>query len=135
MSAHTNAPVTERLTRLLAAEPDIVLATVFGSVAEGKQRVDSDLDIAVLTGRPLALERKQQLIKLLAMESGRPVDLVDLQTAGTVSLRSALLGGKKLFCRDNAAYAALLSRALFDSADFLPYRERLLRQRRAAWTS
>lgn len=135
MSVGTDTPLTGRLSRLLAAEPDIALATVFGSIAEDRPRVDSDLDIAVLTDRPLTAERKQQLIKLLAMESGRPVDLVDLQTAGIVALRSALLGGKKLFCRNNAAYAAILSRALFDSADFLPYRERLLRQRRVVWTS
>lgn len=135
MEARDTRPNTERLSQLLAAEADIVLATVFGSIADGTQRVDSDLDVAVLTNRPLTAERKQQLIKLLAMESGRPVDLVDLRTAGIVALRSALLRGEKLFCRDNAAYAALLSHALLDVADFLPYRERLLRQRRLAWTS
>lgn len=135
MKARTEKPNTERLSQLLAAEADIVLATVFGSIADGTQRVESDLDVAVLTNRPLTAERKQQLIKLLAMESGRPVDLVDLQTAGIVVLRSALFRGRKLFCRDNAAYAALLSRVLVDVADFLPYRERLLRQRRVAWTS
>lgn len=134
MSTRPDTAVIERVSRLLASEPDVSLAILFGSVAEGRQRVDSDLDVAVLSDRPLARERKQQLIEQLAIESGRPVDLVDLQTAGTVLLRSALLRGKKLFCRDNAAYAALLSRVLFDSADFLPYRERLLSHRRATWT-
>lgn len=127
-------PITERLSRVLASEPDIILATVFGSVAEGRPRIDSDLDVAVLSRGPLAPERKRQLIKLLAIESGRAVDLVDLRTAGAVLRRSALLRGRRLLCRDNAVYAALLSGALFDSTDFLPYRERLLRQRRAVWT-
>lgn len=134
MSTRIDVPITERLSQVLASEPDIVLATMFGSVAEGRQRVDSDVDVAVLSDRPLALERRQQLVKLLAIESGRPVDLVDLRTAGAVLLRSAVLRGRRLFCRDNSAYAALMSRALFDSADFLPYRERLLRQRRTVWT-
>lgn len=134
MSTRPDMAVIERLSQLLASEPDVTFATLFGSVAEGRQRVDSDVDVAVLADRPLARERKQQLIEKLAIESGRPVDLVDLRTAGTILLRSALLRGKKLFCRDNAAYAALLSRVLLDSADFLPYRKRLLSHRRAAWT-
>jgi len=95
MSVGTDTPLTGRLSRLLAAEPDIALATVFGSIAEDRPRVDSDLDIAVLTDRPLTAERKQQLIKLLAMESGRPVDLVDLQNCRYRSVTLSAIGGDK----------------------------------------
>jgi len=123
----------ERLKTELARQPDLELAVVFGSVASGRARPDSDLDIAVLAGQPFGAERKRELIELLARISGRAVDLIDLRTAGVPILRSALIGGKRILCRDNALYAGLLSRMLIDSADFLPYRERLLRERRRSW--
>ncbi|MEX1080522.1 MAG: hypothetical protein WEC99_00730 [Halofilum sp. (in: g-proteobacteria)] len=47
--------------------------------------------------------------------------------------RSAVLGGKLIHRRDPETHAALLSRLLVDSADFLPYRERALKARRDAW--
>lgn len=134
MALQSDTPIFKELTRLLIEQPDILLATVFGSVAAGTARVDSDLDVAVLADRPLVTGRKRQLIEMLAEASGRPVDLVDLRTAGVLVLHSALRG-KRLVCRNNAVYASLLSRALFDSADFLPYHERLLRERRNAWIS
>ena len=133
MSMEPNAPLLARLAVLLAEQPDIQLAIVFGSLTSGRLRADSDVDVAVLADEPLSQERKARLIELLAQTSARPVDLVDLRSAGVPIMRSALLGGRRLLCRDKAAYASLLSRMLSDSADFLPYRERLLRQRRDAW--
>jgi len=42
--------------------------------------------------------------------------------------------GKRLL-GSNASYAALLKKHLLDEADFMPYRRRLLSERRAAWTA
>jgi predicted nucleotidyltransferase len=123
-----------RLTAVLSAQPDVVFATLFGSVAKGTARADSDLDVGVLANTPLTAQRKQQLVRDLAVASGRPVDLVDLRNAGPVVLASALRG-LQLVGRGSAAHAALLSRAWTDAADFLPVRERILRERRNAWTS
>ena len=123
----------DRLAVLLAQQPDIVLAIAFGSLPAGGARPESDLDVAVLATRPLDKCRKMELICELARECGRPVDLVDLRTAGVSILRSVLLGGRSLLCRDHAAYAGLLSRMVTDSADFLPYRQRAMRERRNAW--
>ena len=119
-----------RVAALLAQQPDIVLAIAFGSIPAGGARPESDLDVAVLATRPLDKRRKMELISELARECGRPVDL---RTAGVSILRSVLLGGRSLLCRDQAAYAGLLSRMVMDSADFLPYRQRAMRQRRNAW--
>lgn len=117
----------------LAAESDILLAIAFGSAAGGTSRPDSDLDLAVLGDAPLDARRRQELIRLVADVTGRPVDLVDLRTAGVPVLRSALHAGRKLVCRDRRVYEQLVSRMLVDTEDFLPYRERMLRERRAAW--
>lgn len=130
----THQALLDRLTALLSAQPDIVFATLFGSVAKRTARSDSDLDVGVFADAPLGLQRRQSLVRALAELTGRPVDLVDLRDAGPVVLLSALRG-QRLVGRGGAANAALLSRVWVDDADFLPVRERILRQRRAAWTS
>lgn len=125
---------TEGLSRRLRAQPDVLLGLLFGSVAEGRAGPESDVDVAVWTKHPLASERRRELTQMLALATGRPVDLVDLRTAGPMILRSAL-GGKRLVYREPSLYAALLSQSLIDAADFLRYRERILQQRRDAWIS
>lgn len=109
------------------------LAFVFGSVARGTPRADSDLDIAIDLGRPLAAEDKLLLIDALAAASGRPVDLVDLRRAGVPLMGEILVGGVRLV-GDVAAHGALTSRHLTDVADFLPAYQRVIDQRLAALT-
>lgn len=118
----------------LAREPDIQVVIVFGSAATGRTDADSDFDIAVLGVEVLDTDRRLSLIRRIGELTGRPVDLVDLRTAGVVTLRSVFRNGRRLVCKDRRAYDRLLSRMLVDTEDFLPYRERMLRQRRNAWT-
>jgi hypothetical protein len=68
----------------------------------------------------------------LADATGRTVDLVDLRTAGEPLLGQILTHGRRIRC-SNADYAELLRRHLFDTADFMPYVQRLLAQRRKNW--
>ncbi len=116
----------------LRLHPQIELAIVFGSLAGGTQRSESDLDIAVDAGRPLSAEDKARLISELAGRIGRAIDLVDLQTAGEPLLGQIVKHGSRIH-GSNAAYAKLIIKNIFDTADFLPYRERILRERRQAW--
>jgi predicted nucleotidyltransferase len=117
---------------VLNAQPAIRLAILFGSLAAGKVRADSDIDLAVDGGRRLTAEEKMTLIAGLAAATGRPVDLVDLRAAGEPLLGQILKHGKRILGSD-AAYAAVITRHLFDQADFLPYRNRILAERRRAW--
>lgn len=123
----------DAIARDLAGDEDLRFATLFGSVATGRAGPASDLDVAVFATEPLNAERKIALIARLAELSGRPVDLVDLRTAGVLVTREALTRGRVLFCRDRRAYGELAARMVTDAADFLPYVERLLRERRRAW--
>lgn len=132
MDAKTNKTF-EAVRDFLASQADIQLGIVFGSLAEDRARRDSDLDIALLANRPLGSERFTRLIESLAQLSGRPIDLVDLKTAGVPIARSAILGGKVIFSRSREVYPAQVTRVLIDSADFLPYRNRILKERRDAW--
>lgn len=122
------------LADLLADQPQLRLAIIFGSLARGTATPQSDLDLAVwgMCG-PLSAERTQALIEELALITGRPVDLVDLATAGIAIRRTIVREGRILFARDAAAYPEVLSRLWWDTEDFLPLYERILEGRRRAW--
>ncbi len=128
-------PMTDDLTRvrdILARQSNIRQALVFGSTASGTARMESDLDIAVETGRPMSMAERIELIEALAAVSGRPIDLIDLRTVGEPLLGQILSHGRRLI-GNNTDYAALIRRHLFDAEDFLPYAERMVRERRQAW--
>ena len=118
----------------LATQPsiDIVLAILFGSLATGEGHVKSDLDLAVDAGRRLTAAEKITLISELAATTGRPVDLVDIHAIGEPLLGQILQHGKRILGSDTH-YANLIRRHLFDQADYLPYRNRILAERRQAW--
>lgn len=120
------------LKAVLSEFPEIETAIVFGSAAHGQARRDSDIDIAVAARRPLLAAEKIDLIEALAQRTGRPVDLVDLRTVAAPLLGQILRHGIRLLGSDRD-FGALISRHLFDQADFMPYRARVLAERRAAW--
>lgn len=113
--------------------PEVKAAWVFGSVAEGSARRNSDLDVAVLGERPLTSATKKALIERLAQTEGRPVDLVDLQVTRGPIVGQVLGCGTRLFCADTTLYAELMKRRMFDQADWEPLRRRILKARRDAW--
>ena len=121
-----------RVLQTLQRQPGMRQALLFGSLAAGRARPDSDMDIAVDLGRPLDSVDKARLIEALAEASGRAIDLIDLRTAGEPLLGQILKHGQRLIGSD-ADYAELMRRHIFDSEDFLPYVERMLRERRQAW--
>lgn len=122
-----------QMTDLMSRQEDVDLAIVFGSVAADIAGRDSDVDVAVMTREPMTSARKQSLISAIATATGRPVDLVDLRTAGVHLTGVVLRTGKRIVCRQPRLWAELLARNLIDSADFLPYRERLMTERRETW--
>ncbi len=120
------------MREVLAGFPELILALVFGSVAKGLQRIDSDLDIAVVAKQALTADQKIVIISALAEKTGRPVDLVDLKVVGEPLLGQIVQHGRRLLGSDGE-YGRLISRHLFEQADFMPYRNRILAERRAAW--
>jgi predicted nucleotidyltransferase len=126
----------ENLTRAILTaidtQPGIRLAILFGSLAAERERVDSDLDLAVVAGRRLTTSERLALTTELAKQTGRPVDLADLYVVGEPLLGQVLRHGKRLL-GGGTCYANLIRRHLFDQADYLPYRSRILAERRRAW--
>jgi len=124
--------IDNTLRAVLSGFSELQLAILFGSVAKGQARVDSDLDIAVLGIKPLSADEQIQIISALAEATGRPIDLIDLKVVGVPLLGQILKHGRRLFGTDTL-YGQLISRNLFDQADFMPYRNRILAERRALW--
>jgi len=111
---------------------ELELAILFGSLARNAARQHSDVDLAISAGSPLPAEARIALIEELASATGRPVDLVDLTQAGEPLLGQILTTGVRL-TGSVEAHARFLTRHLIEQADFLPYRDRILAERRQAW--
>jgi predicted nucleotidyltransferase len=124
--------LNNRIQQVLARHGDIRLAILFGSLAGARATSQSDLDLAVLGGTPLLSETKMALIGELSQAVGRPVDLIDLRMAGEPLLGQILKHGIRMLGSDSD-YAELIKRHLFEEADFMPYRRRILAERRQAW--
>ena len=127
-----NINLKQTILDAISIQPGIGLVILFGSLAAGKERKISDLDLAVDAGRRLTAGEKMVLISALAEKIGRPVDLVDIQAIGEPILGQILRYGKRILGSDTH-YANLIRRHLFDQADYLPYRNRILAERRQAW--
>lgn len=83
--------------------------------------------------RPLTTDEKSSMISMLAERTGRLVDLIDLNLS---MVSEPLLGqivrhGRRVLGSDTL-YGDLISRHLFEQADFMPYRTRLLAERQPA---
>lgn len=119
-------------TILCASGVNVELAYIFGSVAKGCAHANSDIDIAVLA-RGLDSDEKIRLWQEISAVAQRPVDWVDLSTAGVVVIHQALQGLRIIGSVE--MHAQLLTRMLIDQADFGVIVEKILKDRREAWLS
>lgn len=124
--------IESNIRAVLSGYPQVRLAVLFGSTVTGGEHRDSDVDIAVDLGRSMTPGEKKDLICALAESTGRPIDLIDLQTVGEPLLGQILVHGRRL-SGDDSIYAELLKKHLFADADFMPYYRRILAERRSAW--
>jgi len=121
----------EQLQNALSGTPGLKLAFLFGSRAHGQPRPDSDIDLGVLSDAPLSTAQRVDLVERIAQATGLPVDIVDLHGEPEPILGEVLRGVRLLGSEED--YAQLLYRHVISVADFLPLRERILRERRNAW--
>lgn len=133
-ATYRDAPgVREAIATVVGGHPAVQLAVLYGSAARGEAGPESDLDLGVMGPRPLSAAEVVALIEDLGRAVGRPVDLVDLRAAHGALLAEVLRTGVRVVEADAALYPTLLRRHLLDEADFRPYRDRILAERRRAW--
>jgi predicted nucleotidyltransferase len=131
--ARDSASVQQRLLKVIARHPAVTLAILFGSLAEGAARFESDLDLAVAGTAPLDRQARIHMVEDLASAFGRPVDLIDLNCLHGPLLHRVLTEGRLILCKDRTQYAELIQRMLAEEADVMPYYRRILAARRNAW--
>lgn len=128
-----NAKVRAAIAAVLVRHPSVTMAMLFGSLAAGRERPDSDLDLAVSSAVPLTAHARIELIDELAEAVGRPIDLIDLSQAHGPLLQQVLTTGRLILCRNRTEYAELLRRLAYEEADVMPYYRRILATRRQVW--
>ena len=97
--------ILDSVRNILLRQPGIEFACVFGSVAAQE---------------PIAPRRRLTLNGEIGTATGRPVDLVDLHTAGPLLLTRALTRGKRIVKRDSAVLARLMVKMWYLNADLMP---------------
>jgi len=109
---------------VLASEKSIELAYLFGSEAKGMSRPGSDVDIAILLntyffaeGRlDLRLKIAEKLNKLF----GREIDVVILNTAGSLLKFQVVRDGKPVFERKKGVEKKFRLNSVKEYFDYLP---------------
>ena len=107
--ATTSERFAERLQDLRAVSPRVELVVLFGSVARGRSRPDSDLDVAVRCDGPADLDA---LYLLLAPRLATPHwTLVDSRRTGSLLAFQVARHGRLLYERDPGAFRCFQSLA------------------------
>jgi predicted nucleotidyltransferase len=96
------AEVAAIIAAVVAREPSIVAAWLFGSRGRGDARLRSDLDVAILTdgGDRTLVDRVSAEI---STQAGLNVDLCRLEAAGPVLAYEIVTDGRRVFSRDDDA--------------------------------
>jgi uncharacterized protein len=100
-----NAREMDALRAALAAEPSVQVAYVFGSAGRGEDSSASDVDVALLAGAELGLDRRARFSETLAraLSFSRRVDVVDLRATSPVLMAEVVRDGVVVLERDREA--------------------------------
>jgi uncharacterized protein len=112
----------EAIREVLASEPRIAYALVFGSQAVGRATAHSDVDVAVASSSGEGFDRHTlgTLIASLERAANRPVHLVVLDQAPPALAYRVFRDGRLLVEHDAAAHTRDRARAILGYLDFNP---------------
>ena len=129
----SNVSSTRRvIARALAKRREIQAAYVFGSAATGRTRPESDLDVAVLLGKPLDPTRSVDYRLKLMTDLGAAlhrsdIEIVILNDAPPLLAHRVLSRGKLVFERSASARVRFQVRTAALYADLVPMFETQIR--------
>ena len=122
--------VKTTVLHVLEQFPQVKIAYLFGSAAREQLTSTSDIDVAVAADTKLPLDTRLAIATQLSKALHREVDLIDLQDVTGEILQQSLCQGTKLLQKDVGLHADLIKRLWFDQTDMMPYRRRILAERR-----
>jgi uncharacterized protein len=119
----------DALREVLAADPHVAYALLFGSRARGSAHAASDVDVAigVTGGRRLAPLELGDLVSRLEQASGRGVELLVLDEAPPAVAYRVFRDGRLLVEKNHRALVERKARAILEYLDFRPLEELAVR--------
>ena len=110
-----------KLKMFFASDPRVLAVFLFGSQADGYATPRSDIDLAVLFSRNLALDEQLTFEVALCdiLKVYEKLDVVNLNRAN-LSFRFRAIGGKLLYQRDFVKVSDFIEKTLIERRDFAP---------------
>lgn len=93
----------------LSEDPTIELIVLFGSSVKGGQHKESDVDLAILGGRPLDLVSLTS--RVMSLLHANRVDVLDLRRAAPLLMMEVVRSGRLLYERCAGQYVSFCSLA------------------------
>lgn len=122
--------IIEKLKTIFSEFSDIKVAILYGSFARGREKQNSDIDIALAGEKKIKIPRLLEIQAKLSKNLNREIDLIDLNIATGTVFKEAMTKGKFILNNSPLLYSEILNRMLFEQADFEPIRNRILEERR-----
>ncbi|PET78064.1 DNA polymerase subunit beta [Bacillus sp. AFS001701] len=91
----------QEIIKVLIKKINPYVIILFGSAAENRMRLDSDLDLAYLSDTKISNYERFLLSQELANILNLNVDLIDLNDASTVFQAEIVHNGKIVYCSDD----------------------------------
>jgi predicted nucleotidyltransferase len=113
-------PIKKHLSSHLKSDTTIKVALLFGSAATDQLGPESDVDIAVSIGTSMTADQQINLRDRIASLVGRPVDLIDLETAHGSILKQSLTLGMPLIPSQPQTLERLMKRMVYEQEDLAP---------------
>ncbi len=123
--------VARALRQALAVESDVRSAWLFGSVALGRARRDSDVDVGVWMGGACTFERMADLSARLQRATDLPVDLIVLDRATPLLVRDAV-NGVGILTRDPCTELEWVLQVSREAEDWSAFIQSFVAERRRA---
>lgn len=123
----TREEVSLKLRSLLEKKPEVVICLLFGSAAEGKLGVNSDIDVAICGDKAFTHDYLAELQLAIAERLGTEVDLMDMARLNGLILRQVITTGKKILNKNPDLLAHYIKKMLFFSEDMYPNYQMILK--------
>ncbi len=85
--------MVEKLKAFFGNRDDVKFAVIYGSAAKNHLKDYSDVDIAIASDEEYEVEQLVEISDSLEAICGRPIDLVDIRTAGSTLVQEILSDG------------------------------------------
>ena len=116
-------PPIKNLTEIFKKFPLIKAVYLFGSVAAGKERENSDLDLGIIPGSPDIHKQRLDILYELAKAGFSEVDLVFLDMDDIVLKYEVIRQNQLIYQTDDFDRGSTYSLIIRQYLDFLPYLE------------